>query len=147
MSTDYVAGVPARAGGRTWGEIATAVLGAVYLAVGVAGFFVTGGLGVADTEGGMLLGLFEVNPLHNVVHLGIGAALVISYLAGRKAVGIVATLIGAVYLVVGLSGPFATGTDANILALNSLDHALHLGSAAVLLAAGINARRAARAGR
>jgi hypothetical protein len=147
MSTDYVAGAPARAGGRTWGEIVTAALGAVYLVVGVAGFSVTGGLGVADTEGSKLLGLFEVNPLHNVVHLGIGAALVISYLAGRKAVGIVATLIGAVYLVVGLSGPFATGTDANILALNSLDHALHLGSAAVLLAAGINGRRAARAGR
>lgn len=56
-------------------------------------------------------------PLHNVVHLGIGAGLVIAYLAGRKAVGIVATF----------------------------DHALHLRSAAVLLAAGINARRAARA--
>jgi Domain of unknown function (DUF4383) len=146
MSTDDVAAAPARAGGRTWGEIVSAVLGAVYLVVGVAGFIVTGGLGVADTEGSKLLGLFEVNPLNNVVHLGIGAALVISYLVGRKAVGIVATLIGAVYLVVGLSGPFATGTDANILALNSLDHALHLGSAAVLLAAGINARRAARAG-
>jgi Domain of unknown function (DUF4383) len=146
MSTDYVAGAPARAGGRTWSEIVTAVLGAVYLVVGVAGFSVTGGLGVADTEGSKLLGLFEVNPLHNVVHLGIGAALVISYLAGRKAVGIVATLIGAVYLVVGLGGPFASGTDANILALNSLDHALHLGSAAALLAAGVNARRAARAG-
>lgn len=147
MSTDYVAGAPARAGSRTWGEIVTAVLGAVYLLVGVAGFFVTGGVGVADTEGTKLLGLFEVNPLHNVVHLGIGAALVIAYLAGRKAVGIVATFIGAVYLIVGVTGPFVTGTDANILALNSLDHALHLGSAAVLLAAGINARRAARAGR
>lgn len=145
MSTDYVAGAPTRAGGRTWGEIVTAVLGAVYLVVGVAGFFVTGGLGVAQTQGSTLLSLFEVNPLHNVVHLGIGAALVLSYLAGRTAVGIVATLIGAVYLIVGLSGPFVTGTDANILALNSLDHALHLGSAAALLAAGINARRAARA--
>jgi hypothetical protein len=145
MSTDYVAGAPARAGSRTWGEIVTAVLGAVYLAVGVAGFFVTAGVGVADTEGSKLLGLFEVNPLHNVVHLGIGAALVVAYLAGRKAVGIVATFIAAVYLVVGVIGPFVTGTEANILALNSLDHALHLGSAAVLLAAGINASRAAHA--
>ena len=92
-------------------------------------------------------GLFEVNPLHNVVHLAIGAALVVAYLAGRKAVGVVATLIGLVYLIVGAIGPFVTGTDANFLALNSLDHALHLGSAATLLAAGINARRAAREGR
>ena len=147
MSTGYVAGAPTRAGSRTWGEIVTAVLGAAYLLVGVAGFFVTGGVGVADAEGSKLLGLFEVNPLHNVVHLGIGAALVIAYLAGRRAVGIVATFIGAVYLIVGVTGPFVTGTDANILALNSLDHALHLGSAAALLAAGLNARRAARAGR
>ena len=72
MSTGYVAGAPTLAGSRTWGEIVTAVLGAVYLLVGVAGFFVTGGVGVADTEGGKLLGLFEVNPLHNVVHLSIG---------------------------------------------------------------------------
>jgi uncharacterized protein DUF4383 len=78
MSTDYVAGAHARAGSRTWGELVTAVLGAVYLVVGVAGFFVTGGVGVADTEGSKLLGLFEVNPLHNVVHLAIGAALVVA---------------------------------------------------------------------
>ena len=147
MSTDSIAAAPARAGSRTWGEIVTAVLGAVYLAVGIAGFFVTGGVGLADTEGSKLLGVFEVNPLHNAVHLVIGAALVVAYVAGRKAVGVVATLIGAVYLIVGLVGPFVTGTDANILALNSLDHALHLGSAAVLIAAGITARRAAGAGR
>jgi hypothetical protein len=88
--------------------------------------------------------LFEVNPLHNVVHLGIGAALVIAYLAGRKAVGAVAIAIGAVYLVVAAMGPFVSGTEANILALNSLDHVLHLGSAAALLAAGVNANRAVR---
>jgi hypothetical protein len=145
MSTDArVAGAVVRAGGRTWGEVVAGLLGAVYLLVGVAGFFVTGGIGLTDTEGSKLLGLFEVNPLHNVVHLGIGAALVIAYLAGRKAVGAVAIAIGAVYLVVAAMGPFVSGTEANILALNSLDHVLHLGSAAALLAAGVNANRAVR---
>ena len=36
------------------------------------------------------------------------------------------------------------GREANILALNSLDHVLHLGSAAALLAAGVNANRGVR---
>jgi hypothetical protein len=52
MSTDArVAGANVRAGGRTWGEVVAGLLGAVYLLVGVAGFFVTGGVGLADTEG------------------------------------------------------------------------------------------------
>jgi hypothetical protein len=52
MSTDArVAGANVRAGGRTWGEVVAGLLGAVYLLVGVAGFFATGGVGLADTEG------------------------------------------------------------------------------------------------
>jgi hypothetical protein len=43
---------------------------------------------------------------------------------------------GAVYLLVGVVGPFVTGTAANILALNTADHFLHIGSAIVLLVAG-----------
>lgn len=42
--------------------------------VGVAGFAVTGFDGFADPDGELLLGLFEVNPLHNIVHLLIGGA-------------------------------------------------------------------------
>ena len=42
-----------------------AVLGVVYLAAGVAGF-------VMDSP---IFGLFDVNTLHNIVHLAFGAAL------------------------------------------------------------------------
>jgi hypothetical protein len=125
---------------RTWPEWLTLVFGVVYLAVGALGFAVTGGVGFAARNGDTLLG-FELNPLHNIVHLAIGAALVAGFLGGRRSTGLVATLIGAVYLLVGVVGPFVTGTKANILALNTADHVLHIASAIVLLIAGIAALR------
>ncbi|HJB64200.1 MAG TPA: DUF4383 domain-containing protein [Candidatus Microbacterium pullistercoris] len=61
------------------------IFGAVYLVVGVLGFFVTMGVGFLATEGSLLLGVFEVNPLHNIVHLAVGAALLVGGLAGVAA--------------------------------------------------------------
>ena len=49
------------------------VLGIVFLLVGALGFAVTNGVGFAEQDGNTLLG-FEVNPLHNLVHLAIGVA-------------------------------------------------------------------------
>ena len=126
---------------RIWPEWIALALGVVYLAVGALGFAVTGGIGFAANQGDELLGIFEVNPLHNIVHLAIGAALVAGFLGGRRSTGLIASLIGAVYLLVGVVGPFITGSDANILALNTPDHFLHIGSAVVLLVVGYVALR------
>ncbi|WP_251153523.1 DUF4383 domain-containing protein [Cellulosimicrobium sp. Marseille-Q4280] len=117
------------------------VLGAVYLLVGLAGFVVTSGVGFAATEGENLL-LFEVNPLHNVVHLGIGAALLLASrsVSAAKAVNVT---VGAVYLLVGVVGLFLVGTAANIIALNGADNVLHLGSAILLLGVGLAADKQA----
>ena len=130
---------------RTWPEYAVIALGVVYLLVGALGFAVTGGMGFASRDGGELLGVFEVNPLHNIAHLAIGAALVGAYLSGRRAVIAIAAVVGAVYLLLAVVGPFVVGTDANILALNAPDHWLHLGSAIVLLLAAYTVRMEDRA--
>ena len=45
------------------------VFGIVYVLIGIAGFFVTSGVGFFDTSGGLLLGIFEVNIFHNVAHI------------------------------------------------------------------------------
>jgi hypothetical protein len=45
--------------------------------------------------------------------------------------------VGAAYLLLGILGFFLVGTAANILALNTFDHFLHLASALLLLAVGI----------
>ena len=118
------------------------VFGAVYLLVGLLGFAVTSGVGFAATDGGSLLG-FEVNPLHNIVHLAVGALWLASSRteAGARTVS---TLIGAVYLLVGILGLFINGSsDLNLLNINQPDNALHLASAALGLYFGLAGRRTA----
>lgn len=126
-------------------RLVATIFGAVYLLVGLLGFAVTGGVGFVATKGGLLLGIFEVNPLHNIAHLLIGAALLIAGLTRVAAAKAVNITVGAVYLLLGIVGFFLVGTDANILALNTPDHFLHLVSAIVLLGVGLGAERAVRA--
>lgn len=122
-------------------RILATIFGAVYLLVGLLGFFVTSGVGFVATHGGLLLGIFEVNPLHNVAHLLIGAALLIAGLVSVPASKTVNMVIGAAYLLLGIVGFFIANTSANVLALNTPDHFLHLASAIVLLAVGLSADR------
>ncbi len=122
-------------------RIVATIFGAVYLLVGLLGFAVTGGVGFIATEGELLLGIFEVNPLHNIAHLLIGAALLVAGLANVRAAKGVNITVGAVYLLLGIVGFFLVGTAANILALNVPDHFLHLASAVVLLGVGLGTER------
>lgn len=123
-------------------RIVATAFGAVYLVVGLLGFLVTGGVAFLATQGGLLLGIFAVNPLHNVAHLLIGAALVIAGMSGVAPAKGTNLTIGAVYLLLGVVGFFLVGTALNILALNTADHFLHLASAIVLLGVGIGADKA-----
>jgi len=120
------------------------VFGGVYILVGLLGFAVTGGLSFVATEGNLLLGIFAVNPLHNIAHLLIGAALLIAGLSNVAAARSVNTVVGAVYLLLGVVGFFLVGTALNILALNTADHFLHLASAIVLLGVGLAADKSVR---
>lgn len=113
------------------------VFGVVYLLVGLLGFAVTGVNNFAGTEGDTLI-VFDVNPLHNIVHLGIGGLLLAASrtVSSAKAAN---TGVGAVYLAVGVLGLFLIGTDLNVLALNGADNVLHFASAVVLLGVGLGA--------
>ena len=116
--------------------------GVIYLLVGLLGFTVSGGHDFAGTDGGKLLGLFMVNPLHNIAHLLIGALLLAAALRGGEAAASrMNTLVGGLYLVLGVIGLFILSNDVNILALNGADNVLHFGSAAVLLAVGLMGAR------
>ncbi|HEY2555646.1 MAG TPA: DUF4383 domain-containing protein [Diaminobutyricibacter sp.] len=125
-------------------RLVATIFGAVYLLVGLLGFAFTGGVGFVATQGGLILGIFEVNPLHNIAHLLIGAALLIAGLTRAAAAKAVNITVGAVYLLLGIVGFFLVGTAANILALNTPDHFLHLVSAIVLLGVGLGAERTVR---
>ncbi|MBW3619916.1 MAG: DUF4383 domain-containing protein [Actinobacteria bacterium] len=110
-------------------------IGAVYTLVGLVGFAVTGFDGFASPEGSSLLG-FEINPLHNIVHLIIGGAglALWSRLDGTRMYG---WLLAVGYGLTFVYGLLVTGTEsqANFLALNAADNwLLHLPSAIVGLA-------------
>lgn len=121
------------------------IFGIVYLLIGVLGFTVTSGVGFFATQGGLLLGIFEVNIFHNVAHILIGAALLIAGLSNVMAAKTVNSVVGAAYLLLGIAGLFLVGTSANILAINGADNVLHFASAVLLLAVGLGADRRARA--
>jgi hypothetical protein len=125
-------------------RLVATIFGAVYLLVGLLGFAVTGGVNFIATDGGLLLGIFEVNPLHNIAHLLIGAALLIAGLSSIAAARTVNTVVGFVYLLLGIVGFFIVDSALNILALNTADHFLHLASAIVLLGAGLGADKRSR---
>lgn len=127
--------------GTSVNQITAALFGAVYIAVGIIGFLVDS-TGFAETSGDEIFGIFEVNPLHNIAHLAIGAALLLfsRRLDWARAVN---TTVGAAYLLLGVLGPLLIDTEYNILALNVADNWLHIVSATVLLAVGLFADRGA----
>ena len=116
------------------------VFGAVYVLVGVLGFLFTGLSDFAVPSDDKLI-LFGVNPLHNLVHVAVGALWLASSRSESSARA-VSTLIGAVYLLVGVLGLFVNGSsDLNLLNINQPDNALHLASAALGLYFGLASRR------
>ena len=119
------------------------VFGGIYVAIGLLGFTVSGGHEFAGHDGGKLLGIFMVNPLHNVAHVLIGAVLLAAAAGGIRAAKSVNTAIGAAYLLLGILGLFIAGDHgANILALNSADNVLHFASAVLLLGVGLTQDKA-----
>jgi hypothetical protein len=115
------------------------ILGLVYLVVGAVGFTVSGSHAFVGEHGGDLLG-FQVNGLHNVVHLAVGLLLLVGAVAGAMAAKSLNIIVGVVYLAVGVLGFFVPG-PLNVLALNMPDHYLHLASAILLVVVGISADR------
>jgi hypothetical protein len=97
--------------------------GAVYVVAGVVGF-------VLESP---LFGLFEVNTLHNIVHIVLGAILL--YAATSTPVAVMtARGIGALLVLLGILGFFEPFPD--LVPLGANDIWLHLASGAILLVAG-----------
>ena len=118
-------------GDRTLNQTLALAFGVVYALVGVLGFFVSSDVDFAGKDGASLLG-FDVNGLHNIVHLLIGVALIAAsrtHVASRAA----NLTIGAVYILLAALGPVINDTAADIIGLNGADHFLHLASGVLLV--------------
>ncbi|MBE1876062.1 DUF4383 domain-containing protein [Myceligenerans pegani] len=116
-------------------------IGAVYLLVGIAGFFVTGFEGFAEHEDGQTLLGFAINPLHNIVHLLIGLLGVTLWVSpgGARTFGwLLAVGYGAAFVY----GLFAVNDPAiNVLNINTADNWLHALSAVAGLVIALWPRR------
>ena len=80
---------------RPWPQILALVFGAVYLLVGIVGFFVTGFDNFAGNSQHEMLLFFMINPLHNIVHIVIGiAGLVLALIGAALVAGPASTPVG-----------------------------------------------------
>jgi hypothetical protein len=131
-----------RPAGRTAVQKAAALVGIVFLAVGVLGFIpgITTHYGSMGFAGHMsqakLLGLFQVSILHNLVHLlfGVAGLVLARTIGGAKSYLVVGGIIYALLFVYGLAVPMSSG--ANFVPMNTADNVLHLLLAIGMIALG-----------
>jgi hypothetical protein len=124
------AGNNAAGRGKTVPEILGLAFGAVYLLVGIVGFFVTGFSDFFAHDTGKNLLFFEINGMHNVVHIVIGlAGLALGRtLAGARTYGwLLAVGYGAAFIY----GLLAIGEEWDFLSINAADNVLHIATALV----------------
>jgi Domain of unknown function (DUF4383) len=119
-----------RVGARTPAQIFALAFGIVYLVVGVIGFAVTGFDNFAGETYNDELIVFAVNPLHNVVHILLGAVWIgaaDSYKTA-KSINLVFGVVLLLVAILGLAGilQFLAIEDAS-----SADNYLHLATAAL----------------
>ncbi len=123
--------------GMTWPQMLALAFGVIYLLVGIVGFFITGFGDFFGNENAVppaheddMLLFFMINPMHNVVHILIGAAgIALSRtLAGARTYGwLLAVGYGAAFVY----GLIAIGKDWDFLNLNAADNVLHILTAIV----------------
>ena len=133
-------------GARTWPQLLALAFGAIYLLVGVVGFSVTGLDDFFAHDTGENLLFFEINGMHNVVHIVIGVAglLLARTLAGARTYGwLLAVGYGAAFVY----GLIAIGETWDFLSINAADNVLHLATAIVGLVIALGPVRSAVPGR
>lgn len=103
------------------------LIGAVLVVVGILGFFYSSSFGDPG-EVDAVLGVFDVNAWHNIVHIASGALGLLAFMSGPAASRTYALAFGAIYVVVAIWG-FAIGGGESILGfipVNSEDNVLHV---------------------
>ena len=108
-------------------KTAALVLGVIFVLVGAAGFFPNPIVGPE--------GMFVTNPMHDYVHIGSGAVLILAGLTPMAKLGLI--VVGLVYGAVAVAG-FVIADDMlfGMIHVNQNDRYLHVGLAVVILAAG-----------
>lgn len=101
------------------------VIGVVFILVGILGFF-----------NDPVLGLFDVDLVHNFIHLGSGILALVFAMKGTYAAKTYAKVLGIVYGLVAVIGLFSEDSILGLFTANSADDWLHVVLALVILAVG-----------
>lgn len=111
---------------------ASMLLGAVFVLIGILGFV------PVFTPNGLLLGIFEVDTVHNLIHLASGAAALLASTSAAYS-RLYFQVFGVVYAIVAVGGflpPLQLGEEEKLLGLthmNLADNLLHVAIAAAAL--------------
>ena len=98
------------------------IFGVIFLAIGVLGFV-----------NNPLLGIFEVDALHNIIHILTGALALVAVSMGRGAMSTFSKVFGIVYGLVAVLGFISGTTVLGLIPVNLADNVLHLVIAVVFL--------------
>lgn len=126
-----------RYGAKAFSQKFALVAGLVYVGVGIIGFAVTGFNDVVGVSNEALLGLFYLNPFHNIVHIAVGSLWLFGALVltreGTEGLNIA---IGGFYLLAAVLGFFGYLDLVNVKPALDADNFLHLVSGALPLLLG-----------
>ena len=110
------------------------VFGIVFVLIGILGFV------PGITSNGQLLGIFEVNTVHNLIHLLSG--IVFLAVMGSEAKSITFfKIFGVVYAIVAIVGILQGNTVLGIFGVNTADNILHVVLALVILSIGFGSKK------
>lgn len=99
----------------------------IFLAIGILGFV------PGVTTGGHLLGIFQVDTLHNIIHLVSGLVFAWAALSAESMGRMVFKVFGGIYAIVAVVGLVQGDTVLGLFATNGADHLLHVVLAVVIL--------------
>jgi hypothetical protein len=123
---------------RTPAQVYCLVFGAVLVLVAIVGFFTNSSFDTGDdAPRDALIGLFDVNGWHNIVHLLSGLA-ALAVAGSRPSARLFAFGFGGVYVLITILG-LAAGDNSTLFGLipvNTEDNFLHLAIAAAGILAG-----------
>lgn len=115
------------------------LIGALYVAIGIIGFFITGFGNFVQQTSDDLIG-FSINPMHNLVHLAIGAFLIFMCTRGSAPVAEGAVMgVGLFYIVAFVIGVTAPDnlTIISMSGTGDLENFNHIVNGVALLTIGL----------
>jgi Domain of unknown function (DUF4383) len=126
--------IQSRRASRTLDQNYSLIAGLVYIVIGIVGFFYTGFSSFTEVTDNALLGIFYLNPFHNIVHIGVGAFWLLGALAltppGNQGLNIA---IGGFYVLAAVLGFLGYLSLVSVPAAFDPDNFLHLFSGLLTL--------------